>query len=96
MTQYQTEAQFSQAVIEFARANGWLVYHTWRSDHSEAGFPDLTLVRDGELRFAELKRDGKHVTQAQAEWLGALAGAKIKVAVWRPSDWESIEETLGR
>ena len=42
----QTEAIFQSAVIEFAWARGWLCYHTWRSDHSEKGWPDLVLAKE--------------------------------------------------
>jgi hypothetical protein len=78
----QTEAQFQAAVIDYARALGWLVYHTHDSRHSAAGFPDLVLVHRGEstqtvprncrLVFAELKTQKGRTSLAQAEWLEAL------------------------
>lgn len=79
-----TEAQLLEAVLGTPRrpglalALGWLGYHTHRSQHSPAGFPDLALVhpRAGRLIFAELKRErrGKRddPTEVQLEWLNAL------------------------
>jgi hypothetical protein len=94
----QTEAQFQTAVIEFARLSGWRVYHTHDSRHSEPGFPDLTMVRNGCLIFAELKADKGRLSPAQREWLADLetvAGwPAVEVYTWRPSQWSEIEEAL--
>lgn len=78
-----SEAQLQAAIIGtgprapgLAQRLGWLAYHTYRSDRSPAGFPDLTLVHPaaGLLRFAELKKQKRsNPTPAQAEWLEALA-----------------------
>ena len=40
-----TEAQFQEAVVQLARLTGWLVYHTFDSRRSQAGYPDLTLLK---------------------------------------------------
>ena len=89
-----SEKQFQATVIEYAKACGWKVYHTYDSRRSEAGFPDLVLVRNWELAFVELKRDGQKTTQTQREWLDALARTGSKTAVWWPSMWDEIEEWL--
>jgi len=84
-------------VRECARAFGWLVYHTRDSRRSDAGFPDLVLVRPPRLIFAELKTEQGRLTAEQREWValldevwqaqrGTLSRA-IEVYVWRPSDW---------
>ena len=85
-----------------ARSLGWLTYHTHRSEHSEAGFPDLVLChpRRGQLVFAELKVEHEKrgaLTTAQEKWLDALEVVHGDVYVWRPSDWLSgrIESVLG-
>ena len=54
-------------------------------DH--AGFPDLVLVKDRRIIFAELKsRDGKP-SRDQAKWLQALAATgRVEVYLWRPAD----------
>lgn len=85
-----------------ALALGWRGYHTHRSQHSPAGFPDLTLVRGGVLVFAELKTERGKTTPEQDAWLEDLglvadrAAAQdptgvpvpliVDVHLWRPSD----------
>jgi hypothetical protein len=91
-----TEKEFQRGVLDWARLNGWLAYHPHDSRHSQAGFPDLTLVRDGRLVFVELKTAAGRVSGAQAEWLAALEGAGCEVHVWRPGDWGEIERALAR
>lgn len=80
-----------------ALALGWLGYHTHRSQHSPAGFPDLALVRRGRFVLAELKRQGPRykTTPAQDRWLTELGrvadidgvdNPRIAVYLWRPID----------
>ena len=102
----QSERQFERAVVEYAQLNGWLVYHTFDSRRSNPGFPDLVLVRDGELIFAELKTEKARLSAAQLDWLAALAWVEqsitegcsrpIKVTTWRPRAWPEIEKVLAR
>jgi len=101
----ETEAGFQRAVIELATLLGWRVFHVYDSRRSEAGYPDLTLVRDGHgergettpsrLIFAELKTDRGRVRPAQREWLAALAGVPgVLACVWRPRDFAAIQAAL--
>lgn len=91
------EAGFMSQVIQLARVTGWLVYHTRNSKGSDAGFPDLVLVRDGQVMFWECKRDEGKPTMAQAEWLAALGDSSIvEVGVIRPRDWFHVERELTR
>lgn len=61
------------------------------------GFPDLTLVRDGALVFAELKRDTTRPTDDQIAWHAALEAVPgVEVYVWRPRDWDAIVDRLSR
>lgn len=92
-----SEREFMATVIAYARAKGWLVYHPWRSDHSEAGFPDLTLVHPatGRVVFAELKAERGKLTAAQERWRDAiLACPGASWHLWRSSDWDEIEKEL--
>ena len=87
-----------------AKKLGWLCYHTHRSDRSEAGFPDLVLIRNGRIIFMELKvedlKKGK-IKDDQQRWIDALLEVcgknhQIFVMVCRPSNWLSgfIEQLL--
>ena len=102
--------EFQPAVVELAKAQGWMVYHTHDSRKSESGFPDLVMVRNGRLLFVELKSAKGVTTEAQHAWLLALGevvesegdsgygsgGTGIGVHLWRPEHWHdgTIEEVL--
>lgn len=92
--QYQTEAEFQSAVVEYARLCGWVTYHTHNSMFSEKGFPDLCMVRDGRLVFAELKAEGKWPDLPQQCFIGHLDQTCAEVYLWFPSDWDEIERVL--
>lgn len=98
-----TEKQLQAAVVECARLLGWRVYHTYDSRRSEAGFPDLTMVRRGRIVFAELKTAKGRTSAMQDAWLddldpahGGTDGDGAEAYVWRPLDWTSgrIEAVL--
>lgn len=100
------ERDFQTTVESLARAHGWLVYHapdnrpiTYRGDtfvqNVRAGFPDLVMVRDNRLVFAELKRELGKVSDDQTTWMAALNGL-AEVYLWRPSDLDQILATLRR
>jgi hypothetical protein len=91
-----SEEAFQQWVIDFARLRGWRYYHTRYSKRSPSGFPDLVLVRNGRLIFAELKTETGRVTTDQQDWIDDLDDVTplLGVYVWRPSDMEEIAEVL--
>lgn len=90
-----SEAAFQAAVIRFAKAHAWSVYHTHDSRRSPSGFPDLVCVRDHVCLAWELKSVDGIVTLQQARWLEMLGQVThIEVGVWRPEDWESIVKRL--
>ena len=93
-----SEKAFMQMVIDAARLLGWRVYHTFDSRRSPEGFPDLVLVRDGRLVFAELKTERGKLSPSQQAWLAELEEVRyqrgIEVYTWRPRDWEQIERVL--
>ena len=93
----QSEKAFMSAVIQFARLNGWLVFHAFDSRRSGPGWPDLALCRPPCLVLAEVKSDRGFLSPRQREWLAALGECtNLETGVWRPSDWPAIEATLGR
>lgn len=101
--QRMSEAQLQAAVIELAERLGYLVYHTYDSRRSQAGFPDLVLAHSaGRLIFAELKTERGRMSAPQRRWLDALAQSRLaraivgwseayQVHVWTPQHWLSGE-----
>ena len=93
------EDDFLAAVTELATLAGWLVYHTYDSRRSQAGFPDLVLARADKLIFAELKTAKGVIRAAQVTWLDTLGTVAhnqpdVEVYLWRPQDWAGIEKIL--
>jgi hypothetical protein len=91
----QSEKEFMEAVIKRAKELAWKVYHTRDSRKSEAGFPDLVLLRGPSIVVAELKKsEDEEPTPAQRNWLEAFSEAGIAAYCWRPTDWPEIERVL--
>lgn len=103
----ETEATFMGRVTGYAalRQWGWMHirpglnergrYRTPVSGPLGAGWPDLVLIRNGRLIFAELKAQGRKPTGLQDVVLGVLSSIPLaEVYVWRPSDWETIMDVL--
>ena len=80
LAQKMSEKQLQAAVLECAGYYRWRCYHTFDSRRSAAGFPDLVLVRHGNIIFAELKSAKGKVTDAEWDWLDALGAAKYRSA----------------
>jgi hypothetical protein len=91
-----TEKQFMAQVVQLAKLQGWLVYHTFDSRRSTPGFPDLVMLRDGTLLVAELKTGNNRLSPSQAAWLVAFRLAGVAASVWRPGDWNLIEKALAK
>ncbi len=102
-----TEAQFTDMVLQFALLHRWRRLHIrpartlkgWKTpvQGDGKGFPDLLLLRAGQMVVAELKVGKGKTTPEQEAWLAEfrlLPGAAVLVKVWRPEDWREIEETL--
>lgn len=91
-----SEAEFMRRVIQLARLLGFAVYHTHDSRRSDAGFPDLVLVKPPRVIFAELKSAKGKVRPEQQHWLELLEGCHLIGAyLWRPDDLQMIANILG-
>lgn len=91
----ETEAQFQARVVAYAKAAGWMVYHTFDSRKSEPGFPDLVMVRGEDMVCAELKSEAGRLKPEQAQWIAALGAVEdVDAFVWRPSNWDELMEVL--
>jgi len=85
-------------VPAFERAGYRFIYHTYRSDRSPAGFPDIVAINleRGLLDVVELKREVGTVTDKQTEWLEAFRSVSlVRVhGVWRPSQIDDLDAML--
>ena len=94
-----SEKELSQHVVNLAKMLGWKVarWPTWRPTGTDAGVPDLIMVREGQVLFVELKAEKGKLTPAQEDWAYQIDGAYHGSAdaypwrpwyyVWRPADW---------
>jgi hypothetical protein len=94
-----SEQDFQRTVVRMAKLHGWLVFHPWISIHSQAGWPDVAMVRDGVLVLAELKSMGGKVRPGQQRWLDELLAVadqtkNVRVFLWRPTDFDYIEQVI--
>lgn len=81
-----SEDALTENVREYARGLRMLRYHTHRSQHSPAGFPDEVLVGTRGIIYRELKRQDSKPSPVQQEWLDRLTWIGQDAAVWRPAD----------
>lgn len=93
-----TEKEWMDQLVQLAQLNGYLVYHTYRSDRSQPGYPDLTLVRANppDVLWVECKRQTGRVSPAQTQWIETLIAAGADAYIWRPSDIDVAVTRLAR
>ena len=89
-----SEKDFQRDVVTAAKMLGWVVYHTFDSQRSEPGFPDLILSRGERMLAWELKRESGMPTAAQREWLMAFSRVGVRAEILWPSDMDKILEAL--
>lgn len=92
------ERDFQLQVREYAGLCGWVfTYHTHDSRRSDAGFPDLIMIRGQRLVAAELKRERGRPTDDQRAWIDAFNNVPgCEGYIWFPSSWPHIEQVLAR
>lgn len=92
----QSERQFQGEVVKVAKLHRWWAYHTLDSRGSQAGWPDLVLIKPPRLLFWELKIGSAQLRDEQFECMQLLAScSQIQVQVMRPSLWPLIARELG-
>jgi hypothetical protein len=96
-----SEREWQAQVIRLAFTRGWKYYHApdnkpinGRIQKVVPGFPDLVLVKDGNLIFAELKKETGKTSPEQDAWLEALSLCGNKCYVWRPSQLREVVGVL--
>jgi hypothetical protein len=95
MPAIESEKAFQAAIVAEARKLGWLTWSCTISRKSQAGWPDITLIRGNRIIFAELKY-ATDPTAAQLTYGEALAavGGNVEYKLWRPEHWAEIMESL--
>ena len=85
-----TENELKRNVLRDAYANGWAVYHVAQIRHmrgvrgaTAVGYPDLTLARDKEVMWFELKQEKGALSPEQVRWQSDLPAYHVI----RPSDY---------
>lgn len=85
---------FQHQVLELCKRYRWKVYtQRWngRGRPGISGWPDIFACRDGRIIVLELKAEKGIVSDAQAEWIVALAQVPGVIAkVVRPSELQEI------
>ena len=108
LDEHITESDFLTNIVALAHLSGWLVHHTrparttkgWVTPiQGDPGLPDLILVKDRRLIFAEVKAQRGRMSDGQIRWVGMLDTVAegtdlVDVFVWRPTDWPEIVEVL--
>ena len=102
-----TEEEFQRMVIEVAHAYKWVVAHFRKArtlrgwvtpvQADGKGWPDLVLVKQSRIIFAELKSEKGKLTPEQQVWIDLLSNVgdkDVQVYIWRPSQWEQLVEIL--
>lgn len=103
-----SEKEFTQQVIDLAHLCGWTVAHFRPARVKRGGkeiyetpvaadgkgWLDLFMVRRGERLAMELKVGRNKPTAEQKKWLTLMNLAGIPAAVYRPKDWQELEEVL--
>jgi hypothetical protein len=92
-----TEKELKSNVESAMKQFGWKYYHTFFSQYSDKGFPDLVAARSERTIWIELKTMSGKVTTTQNEWLETLAdNPHNEVFLIRPNQMELVIEILTR
>jgi hypothetical protein len=89
-----SEAALQRLITDLAEWCGW--YWTFNADsrHTQAGVPDLLLMRGKRLLWRELKRESGRLRPEQLAFGQRLLRAGQDWACWRPSSWDDVVRTL--
>lgn len=91
-------------ILDLARLYGWQrIAHFrpartargWRTPlEGDPGFPDLVLIRDGQLLVREVKSGSGRLTHEQMAWLAGFCEAGVDAGTWHTGDLEGIRREL--
>lgn len=96
-----SEQDFARAVTDLAAQMGYHHMHVrrtvgrgrrWVTGTSISGWPDYAFWRPGRFFLAELKSETGTLSYDQQNVMRSLRQAGVDVYIWRPSDWNDIEQ----
>lgn len=98
------EASLDEHAMGCAKIGGWnLAYHTHRSKHSAAGFPDRIwihterrLIVAAELKGYDARGRLGVASPDQLAWLAGLRAAGVPAFLWTPDDVDQVADVLLR
>jgi VRR-NUC domain len=93
LAETMTEREYQTLVVDWCKWHNLLIYHTYDSRRSQAGFPDLVVVGNRVI-WVELKSAKGRLSHTQNEWLLRLQRAGQEVYLWRPCDWGAAQHIL--
>ncbi len=90
-----SEAELRAAVVALAKRAGWLVFSlpiakTRRPVKDAVGYPDLTLARDHDVLWIELKAEKGELSTDQWRWFDNLP----RMLIIRPQDLDDLDRVL--
>ena len=96
-----SETELRRSVLDRLRRGGWRVHmlpqQRGHRTRTATGWPDVVAVKAGRMLAIELKTEDGDPTDAQDEWLAALAEVPgIETAVLRPSGFVAWAGALDR
>lgn len=89
-----SELQWQSRVLDLAKLRGWTAWHDTDSRKNARGLPDLLMFRRDRFMARELKTDTGRIRPEQKAWLDGLAAAGVDAGIWRPADWDRVQEEL--
>ena len=85
-----TEDALLAEILDMCSRLGLVVFHSTdpRRDIGR-GFPDLVIIGERDMCFAELKSGSGRLSPEQTVWRYKIIAAEVAHYVWRPGDLES-------
>lgn len=69
------EGRAKEAIRQYLRLNGWLVYPITQSTYSRHGMSDYVCIRNGRVIFLEVKAEKGYLTAAQKRFKAEIEAA---------------------
>lgn len=90
------ESELQAEIVSVAKKLSYMTYHTYNSQRSDFGWPDLVCANEDKHRvlFIECKSDAGKPSDEQLAWLDALARCDQEVYIVYPKHLDEIIQIL--